>query len=111
MDRLNEDKSRKRVSVPEDNVENAADSPILLKKQSSKALEKTPESPLKRIVDTITSIDDAAQKQLKAHFEHSSSRGPPPWQAEDKKTLDGAGGAMANSPLLADIAKHTAPRK
>lgn len=89
----------------QEDAEHAADIPVLPKKQSIKALDK---SLTKRIVDTITSIDDAAQKQLKAHFEHSSSRGPPPWQAEDKKSLEGAGGAMANSPLLADIAKHTA---
>lgn len=60
-----------------------------------------------QIVDTITSIDDAAQKQFQAHFEQSSSRGPPPWQAEDHKSLDQTGGALAMSPLLADIAKHT----
>lgn len=69
--------------------------------------DKTP-TPSKTIADTITSIDNAAQKQFQAHFEHSSLKGPPPWQAEDKKQSDNAGGAMAMSPLLADIAKHTA---
>lgn len=74
---------------------------------ASRDRDKTPMQS-KQIVDTITSIDDAAQRQFQAHFEQSSSRGPPPWQAEDHNSLDSTGGALAMSPLLADIAKHTA---
>ncbi|KAK9894926.1 hypothetical protein P389DRAFT_86410 [Cystobasidium minutum MCA 4210] len=66
--------------------------------------QKTQRYPL---VETSASIDDAAQREFQAHFEPSSSRGPPPWQAEDHK-IDSTGGAMALSPLLVDITKHTA---
>lgn len=72
--------------------------------QSSATEQKMQKYPL---VETSASIDDAAQKEFQAHFEPSSSRGPPPWQAEDKK-MDSTGGAMALSPLLVDITKHTA---